>query len=131
MQFKKRGNKIQVLAYEGYDKEKRRSIVKAKGTLCAYTFKPSEGLIDNLTDKQKEELQSYINNERQKERKNRLQYTASSIDSYINKATEALEQSLYQLNEAKALNIYEAMDRLKKAMRKQGFSRKAVKQQQQ
>ena len=69
MQFKKVGKKIQVLAYRGYDKEKRRSIVQLLGTLDAYTLEPSTGLLDSLTVDEKIELQSYKENIKQQNKK--------------------------------------------------------------
>jgi len=65
MQFKRQGKKIQVLAYRGYDKEKRRAIIKMLGSLDAYSFDAQVSLLNNLTDDEKIELQSYIENERQ------------------------------------------------------------------
>ena len=50
MQFKRQGRRVQVLAYRGYDKEKRRAIVKMMGSYDVYSYEPSDGLIDSLTD---------------------------------------------------------------------------------
>ena len=76
MQFKRQGRRVQVLAYRGYDKEKRRAIVKMMGSIDAYSYEPSDGLIENLTDEEKKELQSYIETERQAAEKRSRQYSA-------------------------------------------------------
>jgi len=128
MQFKKRGKKIQVLAYEGYDKEKKRAIVKSKGTIDAHTLEPTERLLNNLTVEQKEELQSYIDSERQKSEDSKLEREIIDISKNLTKSAKALEKNLYELSDKKARKIYEAMDLLKKAMRKKGFTQKALKQ---
>ena len=60
MQFKEQKGRVQVLAYDGYDKEKRRAIVKMLGSFDRYTYSPSVGLLENLTDEQMMELQSEI-----------------------------------------------------------------------
>jgi hypothetical protein len=75
MQFQKLGKRVRVLSYRGYDKDKKRSIVKFLGSLDAYTFAPSDGLIEALTDDEKTELQAYIEKERQARQ--------DSSDSYV------------------------------------------------
>jgi len=127
MQFKRRGKKIQVLAYEGYDKEKKRAIVKLKGTLDARNFEPTERLLNNLTVEQKDELQSYINNRRQELKDWSLKNTIIEISDELKKSAKALEKNLFELNDEKAKEIYDAIDDLKKAMRKKGFTQKALK----
>ena len=65
MQFKEQKGRVQVLAYSGYDKEKRRAIVKMLGSFDRYNYSPSVGLLENLTDEQRMELQSEIEKRRQ------------------------------------------------------------------
>jgi hypothetical protein len=38
VQFKPVGNRIQLVAYRGYDQEKRRAIVKVLGSIDAYSL---------------------------------------------------------------------------------------------
>ena len=60
MQFKHQGNRIQVLAYRGYDKEKRRAVVKMLGSLDDYNFQPSDGLIEGMTDDEINDGEDYF-----------------------------------------------------------------------
>ena len=48
MQFKKVGKRIQVLAYRGYDTEKRRAVVKMLGSFDAYTHETPAELLDGV-----------------------------------------------------------------------------------
>ena len=73
MQFKPQGRRVQVLAYAGYDKDKKRAIVKMLGSYDSYNLEPSDGLINNLTDEQKTELQSHFEEVRQSREKESLQ----------------------------------------------------------
>ena len=43
MQFKPVGNRIQLVAYRGYDQEKRRAIVKVLGSIDAYSLVMRQG----------------------------------------------------------------------------------------
>lgn len=121
MQFKKVGGRIQVLAYRGYDKEKRRSIIKLLGTMNAYTFEPSSGLFEALTDEEKKELQAYQEKIRQQEKK---QYDSSSIlyvASHIEKISTLLETpENYPVSEQWGDGVWFALEKLQKALKKAG-----------
>lgn len=121
MQFKKVGGRIQVLAYRGYDKEKRRSKIQLLGTMNAYTLEPSSGLLDNLTDEEKKELQSYQEKTRQQEKK---QYDSSSIlyiASHIERVSTLLETpENYPVTEQWGDGVWFALEKLQKALKKAG-----------
>ena len=123
MQYKKTGRKVQVHAYRGYDKEKRRAIVKMLGSYDAYTYELSDGLLDNLTAEEREELQSHIEAERQETEKRNRQYSAQWIDRRMCDAADSIEAGEYELTEAQVIAIWSAMDRLAKVMRKKGHPR--------
>jgi len=89
MQFREQANKIQVLAYRGYNKEKRRAEVKMLGSFDRYSFKLSDGLLDSLTDEEKKELTAHISTMRQSSEDRNRQYVMSSV--------------IYKLAEADAL----------------------------
>ena len=86
MQFKEQKGRVQVLAYEGYDKEKRRAIVKMLGSFDRYDYSLSVGLLEKLTVEQKEELQSEIDRRRQSHdkamRQGAILYSDSRIKEY-------------------------------------------------
>ena len=121
MQFKRQGRRVQVLAYRGYDKEKRRAIVKMMGSIDAYSYEPSDGLIDNLTDEEKKELQAYIETERQAAEKLSRQYSAKSAASRIKEVADTIRAGDFEPSEAWAADTWAALDELSKAMRKAGY----------
>lgn len=131
MQFKKKSgsNKIQVIAYVGYDKDKKRSVTTMLGSLDAYTLEPSEGLIDSLTDEQKKELQAYIDKVRQEEQKEVRRRSVEWCASSISRASDSLaalseaDQLPLGVNQAWADGVYGAIDQLQKQLRKLGYTR--------
>ena len=122
MQFKRQGRRVQVLAYRGYDKEKRRAIVKMMGSIDVYSYEPSDGLIENLTDEEKKELQSYIETERQAAEKRNRQYSAKSAASRIKEVADTIRAGDFEPSEAWAADTWAAIEALTKAMRKAGSS---------
>ncbi len=123
MQFKRQGRRVQVLAYRGYDKEKRRAIVKMMGSIDVYSYEPSDGLIENLTDEEKTELQSYIETERQAAKKRSRQYSAKSAASRIKEVADTIRGGDFEPPEAWAADTWAAIEALTKAMRKAGFAK--------
>lgn len=121
MQFKRQGRRIQVIAYRGYDKEKRRAIVKMMGSIDVYSYEPSDGLNESLTDEEKKELQSYIETERQLAKKQKRQYSANSAASRIKEVADTIKAGDFQPSEAWAADTWAAIEALAKAMRKAGY----------
>lgn len=123
MQFKRQGRRIQVLAYRGYDKDKRRAIVKMIGSLDGYTFEPSDGLIDSMTAEEKEELQSYIEKERLSKKNSMRQSFTHTIASQMKTAADCLTAGEFAASDTWATDVWAAIDALSKAMRKAGHPR--------
>ena len=123
MQFREAKGRIQVLAYAGYDKEKRRSVVQLLGSIDKYTLEPTDKLLEKMTDEQKQELQAYINKKRQAQKNFALQSNAKYIDSQITKVTDSLTKEVFVPDAAWADQVYAAVDELTKAMRRAGFPR--------
>lgn len=125
MQFKRQGRRIQVLAYRGYDKEKRRAIIKMLGSLDGYSFTPSDGLINSLTTEEKEELQSYTDKERQSSKEKMRQSVTQYVASQIKTAADSLTAEEFTPSDTWAAETWAAIDSLSKAMRKAGHPRPA------
>lgn len=121
MQFKRQGRRVQVLAYRGYDKERRRAIVKMMGSYDAYSYEPSDGLIYSLTDEEKKELQSHIKTERQEAEKRNRQYSAKFAASQIKEVADTIQGGDFEPSEAWAADTWAAIEALAKAMRKAGY----------
>ncbi len=123
MQFKEQKGRVQVLAYDGYDKEKRRAIVKMLGSFDRYTYSPSVGLLENLTDEQRMELQSEIEKRRQSDSRKIQQDAISYSDSRIKLYADIISSGEYDIPPEKADQIWEAMELLARSLKKAGFKK--------
>lgn len=123
MQFKEQKGRVQVLAYEGYDKEKRRAIVKMLGSFDRYDYSLSVGLLEKLTDEQKEELQSEIDRRRQSHDKAMRQGAILYSDSRIKEYADIVSSGEYDIPPEKADQIWEAMELLARSLKKAGFKK--------
>lgn len=123
MQFKEQKGKVQVLVYSGYDKEKRRAIVKMVGSFDRYDYSLSVGLLDSLTVEQKEELQSEIERRRQSHDKSMRQASILYSDSRIKEYADIVSSGEYDIPPEKAAEIWEAMDLLARSLKKAGFKK--------
>lgn len=123
MQFKEQKGKVQVLVYSGYDKEKRRAVVKMVGSFDRYDYSLSVGLLDRLTVEQKEELQSEIERRRQSHDKSMRQASILYSDSRIKEYADIVSSGEYDIPAEKAAEIWEAMDLLARSLKKSGFKK--------
>ena len=127
MQFRQQGNRIQVLAYRGYNKEKKRAEVKLLGSFGRYNYDMSDGLMSALTDSEKSELQSHITTLRQEHDKSMRHIYVRTIASSIKSVSDSLsdEECASLITAESASATYEAIDLLTKKLRKLGFRRPA------
>ena len=123
MQFREAGKRIQVLAYAGYDKEKRRSVVQLLGSIDKYDLTPTVKLLEKLTDAQKIELQEYIESIRQSRTEKHRQHVAKNLHSDIKNVADSLTEGVYEPDAAWAASVYHAIDEITRAMRRSGFAR--------
>jgi hypothetical protein len=123
MQFTRAGNRIQVRAYRGYNKEKKRSDVKLLGSLEAYTYEPSDDLLSNMTDDEKKELQSYIEKERLSYKKTMFLTHTKYAASQLVEIANALRSQEFSPGEEWAAEMFDAMSVLTKALAKRGYKR--------
>lgn len=121
MQFRRKGNKIQVLAYRGYDRQKRRAVVKMLGSIDALSYEPTVGLIEKLTEKEKAELQEYMEKERQSEEKRIRQYVANIAASHIHTVADTIRAGDFVPDSKWAAEVWAAINELSKALRKAGY----------
>jgi len=121
MQFREQARRIQVLAYRGYDKEKKRAIIKLLGSFDRYSFSPSDGLLDNLTAEEKIELEAHIETMRQSIEKTSRQYGARNVASRIASAADSITREEFDISDDWATDTWAAVDALTKAMRKAGY----------
>jgi hypothetical protein len=123
MQFRKQGNRIQVLAYRGYDREKRRAVVKLLGSINAYSYEPTDKLKNNMTVEEKEELQAYIEKMRQDLQDRHLHYASKTIAQRLVEVAGCIDSGAFEVSEQWAAEAWGALDHLAKTLRKAGFPR--------
>lgn len=131
MQFKKMDSgTVQVIRYEGYDREKRRSITKVIGCLQSDTLEPTDDLINKLTVDEKNELQEYRKNALLEASKNERLSITKYIYSHMEKAAHCIAEREYLDREGKALitvdqefvrQAVDAIKRLSKALKATGL----------
>ncbi len=127
MQFKTVGERVQVLVYAGYDKEKRRAVVKMAGSISRSDYSLSDGLLESLTDSQKSELQSFIETLRQSDELKARQSIAFSIDSHIRIVADSIRSGEVDLTESGAAGLWAGLMKLEKTLKAAGFQRPAGK----
>lgn len=123
MQFKRGGRRIQVLAYRGYDREKRRAIVKLLGSMDAYTYEMSAALANTLTAEEKSEVQAYIENKRKSEQESHQRYVAQTLAERMNDVAESIDTEMFKGSDDWAVGVWAALERLKKSLRKAGYAK--------
>lgn len=125
MQFKEVGKRIQVLAYRGYDKEKKRAVVKLLGSFNKYSYEMSDGLEESLTDAEKEEVQSYIKKIQQSFNEDMLRSLPFLICSQIEHLSNSLNTKETDISNTQADAIWTRMELMAKALRKAGHKKPA------
>lgn len=127
MQFKKVGDRIQILAYVGYDKEKRRAKVQMVGSLRAYSPFIDDELRSKLNDEQLKEVQAYIDEKKEADLFESDKFALEYLPKSLNRGARLVRDERFCIDEKNANAIFEAMDDLKKALREQGFKKPAKK----
>ena len=145
MQFRAAGNKIQLIEYAGYSKEKKRSVVRMLGSIDRYSPRLTDDLKKKLTAEQVEEVQAYIKQEAQRSqiatasvRLHVADSTLAGLADYITLIHSDTDDKVEADRRAKeraelasrAERIWAGIDQLQKALRKagQGRPKKAPKQ---
>jgi ABC-type branched-subunit amino acid transport system substrate-binding protein len=119
MNIKEVNGKVQIRAYDGYDKEKRSPKIKYVGQASLYDDAQVAALMEKLDDKQKSEFTVYLEN-----RKTKLDATTrwASLRTVAQRATEAA-QALANgevVTDTDAAAIYAAMRVLARALKRSG-----------
>lgn len=90
MQFRVQKNRLSLLAYRGYSKEKKRSIIKTVGTIDWKTLKVPEQLLEELKEDEKIQLEKYLDAERQKRRTELIRNTTQAVPRNLKNMNAAL-----------------------------------------
>lgn len=124
MQFRDQGNRTQVLAYRGYDKEKKRAIVKLIGSYDKITLEVPSELISALTDNEQEELNSYILPLKKAYESSVKLNELKNLPAHINSLSDTVIKNNPDIvSEQYALDLYLSINQLTKTLRKLGYKR--------
>jgi hypothetical protein len=123
MQFRKVGKRIRVLAYRGYDKDKRQSVIKMLGSFDAYTHETPVELLDNLNDEEKAELKDYINGLKQQSSERYEQILISHLGRDVVKVARLILDENSTQSEQWGNEMWAALETMQKSLKKAGFKR--------
>lgn len=121
MQIREQGKQVQLLR-NPYDKDAKRSVQKVVGHFDRYdATQPTTEQVEsfNLTDAEKAQLEAWLEKRRLEKEATLINVTARYAAQNIDRVTAAVD--LIQPDQA--LLVWEAMDRLRKALRKAGHKR--------
>jgi len=90
MQFRRKKDRLHLLAYRGYSKEKKRSIVKMVGTIDWQTLQVPPKVQEALNETEKAELQVYLDAERKQRRVEAIRQTAQNLPGRLKTLNNAL-----------------------------------------
>jgi hypothetical protein len=123
MQFQNRGKIIRVLAYRGYDAEKKRAKIEMIGSLSLSDLVPNDKLLENMSDKEKLELSHYIDKEQHARQEQRIIDSVKYLPENIDVAIKGIREGIYPINDDEAQALFAAMDSLAKQLKKSGYVR--------
>jgi len=132
LHFREAGNKLQVLAYGGYDKEKKRAIVDMIGAIDYSTmkFEPADKVKKGLRVINEDELKQ-VNEQldmlTEFERRAVKERAVERIESALRDAAEAVKAyGVDVMSEEQAAGIYSQIQELTAGMRKCGYTVKKL-----
>lgn len=123
MQIRERGQKVICIKTE-YVPEKKRTYGRQVASQDKYLSTVSESVRQQLSKEEVDELQCWLDDRAKKSNVDSLILSLSTCGYSLRSAAEALENGHGdELTDAKAAQIWEAMTRLQKALRKSGHPR--------
>lgn len=126
MYFKVAGKKIQVLAYRGYNREKKRADVRMIGSIDGYTFTPTERHKDSITESEYKEIEAYIEAVQQADIDTVKKISLNTLVHNLKSANAALETLDITITEEQARQIWAEVETLGKRLRKKGFPQRKL-----
>ena len=125
MQYREQNDKVQILAYRGYNKEKRRSEVKMLGSFDKYSFKMTDGLLEAMTFEEQKEFSEKLNEMRKSGEKTSRQNKVDSLVSRIVEVDDCLKNhgltfDVSKTTDDQAAAVYSVIKALTKAMEEFG-----------
>lgn len=125
MQFvvQQNSNKVKVVRYEGYDKEKRRSIVKQVASLDKYNPQITDEMRQIFTTEELDEVEDWIKKRLHEMSRSEQKYAFERLDYYLSRASSAVALDVVELTEERAGRIYAAIAHFERLLKKRGFKK--------
>lgn len=125
MQFvvQQNSNKVKVVRYEGYDKEKRRSIVKQVASLDKYNPQITDEMRQIFTTEELDEVEAWIKNRLHELNRLEQKYSFERMEYYLCRASSAIELDVVELTEERVGRIYAAIAHFERLLKKRGFKK--------
>ncbi len=125
MQFvnQKNSSKVKIMRYAGYDKEKRRSIVKQVASLDKYDPEITDEMREIFTPDELTEVENWIKDRRVSLDNNSKKVSFDLLDRYLDNAGAAIAFDLVEVTEGQALKIYRAISDFEKLLKAKGFKK--------
>lgn len=125
MQYREQGNKIQVLAYRGYNKEMKRAEVKMLGSFDRYSFKMTDDLLKSMTVEEQKEFTVELEKRKQSHDKSMRLYHVNQLVSRIVEVddclkTDGLTFDVSKITTKEVTAVYSVMKALTKALEDAG-----------
>ncbi len=120
MQYKEIKNRVQVIRYVGYDRDKKRAITKMLGSIDKYSLVIPDELNNALSEDEKSELQAYIQTKRQENHDSSLQYNVKSLPAIMHLVSTTGSNVLDTIDDELAGKYWEAIQTLSKALKSAG-----------
>lgn len=124
MYFKVAGKKIQVLAYRGYNREKKRADVRMIGSISGQIFTPTERHKDSITESEYKEIEAYIEAVQQKDREQSNVRSLRHLAKTLLEANEGLE--VMELTTGQAREIWAGIEAIGKTLRRKNFKQREL-----
>lgn len=132
MYIREQGKKVQLLR-SPYDPVKKRCVQKlAHSFPRSYSYSSAEldkylsaEQIDDLSDDEKQELTAWLTERSDKNLADARKHSIDSAPYYTNQLADNISSDVVELSEKQAAKIWDAMDKLAKAMKKAGHKRPA------
>jgi molecular chaperone DnaK (HSP70) len=122
MQIRERGKKVVCIKTE-YVPEKKRTYGRVVASQDKFLSTVSDDVCQQLSKEEVDELQKWLDDRQEKETVDMLERRLSIVRAVTEGAAEALERDLGELADSQADEIWQAMARLQKALKKAGHPR--------
>lgn len=116
-------SKVKVMRYAGYDKEKRRSVVKQVASMDKYAPEITDEMRQIFTPEELEEVEDWIKKRLHEMNRSEQKHAFERLDYYLSRASSAVALDVVELTEERVGRIYAAIAHFEHLLKKRGFKK--------